>query len=130
MLLFELLTLSTPYRLENIDPFKLAHHVRLGKRPRWPSYVAVVAETINEPRADGERDADEEMEAVADAVADANRVEYGQFVELFNDATELAPRDRPSARELVKRVQKIEHQIKLRAPLSLPKMRTRAVRKQ
>ena len=128
MLLFELLTLSTPYRLEGIDPFRLGSHVAAGHRPVWPSYVAVAIPEESELRAADAKSGEELDADVSAAVSEANSVEYGIFLSLFEDCTQLAPKDRLTAKELVKRIAKMDSAIKERDALSLSKLRTRSSR--
>ena len=74
---------------------------------------------------DGELDAD-----VSAAVAEANRAEYGPLLTLFEALTRLAPKDRLTAKELVKRLRSLDEQIKSSEPIGLGKLRTRTNRTQ
>jgi hypothetical protein len=52
------------------------------------------------------------------AVAAANRAEYTEFLRLFENCTMFVPKERPTAKELVKRCRKLEQMRQLQAPLS------------
>jgi serine/threonine protein kinase len=223
LVVFELLTLSTPYRIEKIHPFKLASLIATGMRPRLPAHVAVAhpdeataalawqqldslmaaatasststmvslfasagsagsgggggggasgastganvggvgagsgggggggggsggggnssgggasspipigggvgirqsTSPIGSPSSDhGSHDIDGELDAEASAaVAAANRVEYVEYVRLFEQCTTFQAKERPSAKELVKRMRKLDQQQRTQPPLNLP----------
>lgn len=213
LVVFELLTLATPYRLEKIHPFKLASLIATGMRPRLPAHVAVAhpdeataalawqqldslmaaatasssstmvslfassgstgsgggggasggagiapsgagaagagagvggsnsgggasapipigggvgirqsTSPIGSPSSDhGSHDIDSELDAEASAaVAAANRVEYVEYVRLFEQCTMFQAKERPSAKELVKRMRKLDQLQRTQPPLNLP----------
>jgi serine/threonine protein kinase len=212
LVVFELMTLSTPYRLEKVHPFKLASLIATGMRPRLPAHVAVahpdegtaalawqqlesllaVATTssslasltlasgavggvqsviagggggggaasgtsnpipisggggggggvggsgggggggggvgvrqstspIGSPGSELSHDGDGDIDAEASAaMAASNRVEYVEYVRLFEQCTMFQAKERPSAKELVKRLRKLDQLQRTQPPLNLP----------
>jgi serine/threonine protein kinase len=216
LVVFELMTLSTPYRLEKVHPFKLASLIATGMRPRLPAHVAVAhpdeataalawqqldsmlavatssgslaplaaagiaaapsvsasggvgasspipivasggggaaaggggssgggsgggggggiaaaggggggvrqsTSPIGSPGSEMSHDGDGDLDAEASAaMAASNRVEYVEFVRLFEQCTTFQAKERPSAKELVKRMRKLDQLQRTQPPLNL-----------